>query len=126
MNTSPLNTGRTELFRENWSVAVPNLATVAIWTYNVPSKCRCRLKSFGNYLGTVAAWGTVTWVFLGNGVRYPGLEAILDQIGYAAQRQVITEHEFSGSTQIQITAYNNSGALCNIGVSIEWELIYQE
>lgn len=126
MNTSPINTGRTEFFRENWSVAVPATTTVALWTFTVPSKCRLRFRSFGNYLGTVAAWGFVVWVLLANTARVPGMEAILDQIGYAAQRQSITEHEFGGGTVLQVTAYNGTALACDVGVSLEWELIYQE
>jgi hypothetical protein len=126
MSISLLNTGRTEKFRENWSVAVPTVTTVALWTYIVPSKCRLRLLSFGNYLGTVAAWGAVVWVLLANNVRVPPYEAVLDQIGYAAQRQTVTELEFSGGTTLNVTAYNGTLLTCNCGVSLEWELIYQE
>jgi hypothetical protein len=126
MSISPINTGRTERFRENWSVLVPDVTTVALWTYTVPSKCRLRLLSFGNYLGTVAAWGFVVWALLCNNQRVAPYEAVLDQIGYAAQRQTVTELEFGGGSLLQVTAYNGTAADCQVGVSLEWELIYQE
>ena len=126
MSISQINSGQTKYFRENWSVAVPNATTVALWTYIVPSKCRFRLISLGNYLGTVAAWGTVVWVLLCNNQRVAPYEAILDQIGYAAQRQTVEELEFGGGSLLQVTAYNGSGLACDCGISLEWQLIYQE
>ena len=126
MIISPRVNGRREPNRENWSVLVPDLTTVALWTYVVPSRCRFILKDLGNYLGTVAAWGFVVWVLLANGMRQPPYEAILDQIGYAAQRQPVTELEFGGGTTLQITAYNGTALDCQVGISIGWELVHDD
>ena len=130
MSISPINSGRTESFRENHSALVTALLDYAdIWTYSVPSKCRLRFKSFGNYLGTVAAWGFCTWTVLLNNVPiwfYGGNPAVLDQVGYAAQRQQMTEYEVGGGTQIRVQGYNPTAADVNMGISIEYELIYQE
>ena len=129
MSASPINSGRTEPFRENHSVAVGIGATAAIWTYTVPSKCRLRFKSFGNYLGTVAAWGVAYEVLTANSVPVyfvGGNPNILDQVGYAAQRQNVTELEFGGGTLLIIYGVNPTANILNMGASIEYELIYQE
>ena len=121
-----MNIGRREQFRENWSVNVGIGLAAAIWTYRVPSKCRFKFLSFGNYLGTVAAWGTAYWTLTQNGINVYPYEAIYDQIGYAAQRSTMTELEFNGGATIVITGVNPTAAILAMGVSLEWELIYQE
>jgi hypothetical protein len=123
-----INMGRTESRRENWSETVLAGATKAIFTYRVPGKSRFRWFSFGNYLGTVAAWGTAYWYYKVDGVRkeFCGTYAIYDQIGYAAQRQTITEEEIGGSSVIEIVAVNPTGADLQMGISVEYELIHQE
>ena len=62
MSTGTIQSGRTESFRENHSVNVGIAAVrTVLATMTVPAKARARIKSFGNYLGTVAAWGTAYW-----------------------------------------------------------------
>jgi len=128
MNISPINTGRTEGFRFNESVNVGIGAAAIIWQYTVPSKCRLRFKSFGNYLGTVAAWGVAYWQMGANGVpvKLGDQYAVFDQIGYAAQRQIVTEDEYGGATTLIIMGVNPTAAILAMGVSIEFDLIYQE
>lgn len=120
---------RTEYRRENDSVAVGIGATASIWSFVVPQKARFRFKSFGNYLGTVAAWGTAFWFLNVNSVVWPfvgGNPNVMDQVGYAAQRQVITEDEFGGGTRLEIFGVNPTAAILSMGVSVEYELIYSD
>lgn len=130
MSMGTIQSGRTEYFRENHSVNVAIAAVrTVIATFTVPPKTRARIKSFGNYLGTVAAWGVAYWEVLANGVPvefYGGTPRIMDQVGYAAQRQPSTEKEFPGGTVIQVCGSNPTAAILAMGVSLEIEAIYQE
>jgi len=134
MNISPINTGRTEFHAENYSVLVPldavfplpALVEYVIGTYIVPSKCRVRLLSFGNYIGTVAAWGLIRWHLNANGIRVAPYDNVLDQIGYAAQRSEVERIEFGGGTTLTVSCHNDSAAAVQVGVSVAWELIFQE
>ena len=128
MSFSLINTGRTEGFRFNESVNVGIGLTAAIWSYTIPCKCRLRWKHFGNYLGTVAAWGVAYWQMFAGGVpvKLGDQYALFDQIGYAAQRSTITEDEYGGGTTLTILGTNPTAAILAMGVSISYDLIYQE
>lgn len=129
MSISALNSGSKKFYAENYSVLVPltSVGTV-IATYIIPSKCRGRLLSFGNYIDTVAAWGTITWHLNCNGIPQAPYNAVLDQIGYAAQRSDVEQLEFGGGSIITVTADNAlvPAAAVQVGCSISWELIFQE
>ena len=130
MNFGTIQSGRTEFFRENHSVNVGiGAVRTVIATFTVPAKARARIKSFGNYLGTVAAWGTAYWEILVNGVPIEfmgGTPQIFDQVGFAAQRQPSTEYEISGGSRVDVTGSNPTAAILAMGVSLEIEAIYQE
>lgn len=117
----------TQFKAQNYSVNV-GLGTVGtvIATYVVPSKCRARLLSIGNYLGTVAAWGFVIWHLNCNGTPVAPYDAFMDQIGYAAQRSDAERLEFGGGSIITVTADNPTAAIVATGISLGWELIFQE
>ena len=125
-----IQAGRRESFRENHSVAVAIAAVrTSIFSFTVPHKSRCQFKAFGNYLGTVAAWGFAYWEVLCNGIAvqfYGGTPVIMDQVGYAAQRQISAEVEFSGGSFINFTGSNPTAAILQMGISIDYDLIYQE
>jgi hypothetical protein len=128
MSISPINTGRTEFHAENYSVALGAVIIygVVIGTYIVPSKARARLLSFGNYLDTVAKWGLVVWHLNCNGIPCAPYNAVLDQIGYAAQRSEVERLEFGGGSIITVTADNTTIGAVSAGCSVSWELIFQE
>jgi len=127
MSISPINTGRTEFHAENYSVQVlAASAGTVIGTYIVPSKARARLLTFGNYLSLVGHWGDVTWHLNCNGIPCAPYNALLDQIGYAAQRSEVERLEFGGGSIITVTADNANVANVDVGCSVSWELIFQE
>ena len=124
-----MNFGQREFFAENWSESVLANATQEIWTYTVPNKCVLELVEFANYLGTVAAWGTNYWYFTQNGVVFEyagGMPYIYDQVGYAAQRQKFSPKYFNGGTHLQIWGVEATGAAVDMGISVGYNLIYQE
>lgn len=125
-----IQSGRTEKKRENHSVEVLAAGVrTSIYQFVVPPKCRCRMLAFGNYLSDVGAWGAAYWEVLVNGSAiefYGGTPVIMDQVGYAAQRQLSTEYEFSGGTLINFTGSNPTAGNIDMGISFEYELIYQE
>jgi hypothetical protein len=122
-----MNTGRSEFFAENFSVAVGIGAVgTVIARMTIPSKCTFRLLEVGNYIGTVAAWSLITWHATNNGIPLAPLNAILDQIGYAAQRSKVENLIVTGGSVFSITADNAHAAIVNVGISLAWELIYQE
>jgi hypothetical protein len=122
--------GRTEFFRENHSVAVGiGAIRTALGVFVVPAKARARIKSFGNYLDVVAAWGFCYWEIMCNGVAIEfmgGTPRIMDQVGFAAQRQTSTEVEFSGGSRVVVAGTNPTAGIVNMGFSMELEAIYQE
>lgn len=127
MSISPINTGQTKFYAENYSVDVGIGAVgTVIGTYIVPAKCRARLLTIGNYIGTVAAWGFVRWHLNCNGIPCAPYNDFLDQIGYAAQRSDVERLEFGGGSVITVTADNPTAAIVAVGVSVGWELIFQE
>jgi len=130
MINGTIQSGRIEAFRFNASVAVGiGAVRTEIVGTTVPCKCRARVKSFGNYLGTVPAWGFCYWEVLVNGVPmefYGGDPRIYDQVGYAAQRQESTEYEISGGSFVQVVGSNPTADIVDMGVSLGMELIYQE
>lgn len=130
MSLGTIQSGRREVFAENHSV---NVAIGAVRTQivgaTIPPKARAMVKSFGNYLGTVAAWGVAYWEILVNGVPiefYGGTPRIMDQVGYAAQRSPTTQYEISGGSTVSVVGSNPTAAILAMGVSLEIDLIYQE
>jgi|APFre7841882630_1041343.scaffolds.fasta_scaffold55465_2 hypothetical protein len=127
MSISPINLGQLKLYAENFSV---NVAATSVNTvvaqYIVPSKCRFRLRDLGNYIGTVAAWGFIVWHLNCNGIPCAPYGAFMDQIGYAAQRQEVEHLEFGGGSILTVTADNPTAAIVAVGISLSWELIFQE
>lgn len=118
-------------YAENWSVNVGIGATAAIWTYQIPHKARARMIGFGNYLGTVAAWGVAYWYFTCNNVPQAlftgtGAYLIYDQVGYAAQRQPCSDEEYAGGSTLVIYGVNATAAALDMGISIEYEEIYPQ
>jgi len=128
MSISPINSGSTKFYAENFSVDVGEASVgTVIATYIVPSKCRARLLSFGNYLSLVGHWGLVTWRMNVNGIPMAPYNAVMDQIGYAAQRSDVEQIECGGGSVITVTADNAAPVLhVQVGVSLAWELIFQE
>ena len=110
---------------ENWSDDVGIGATLELLRIEVPTKCRIRIKSFGNYLGTVAAWGSAYWTYFENGIQknFAGTFLVKDQIGYAAQRQPVTVIEVEGGSVVQFYGVNPTAAILTMGISIGYEII---
>lgn len=130
MSMGTIQNGRREYFRENHSVLVlAGAVRTVIATFTVPCKSRGKLIGFGNYCDVVAAWGVIYWEIVVNGVAVTyvgGTPRIMDQVGYAAQRQATSELEFSGGSVVQIVGSNPTAGNVNMGVSLELEAIYQE
>lgn len=130
MALGTIQSGRTELFAENHSVQVlAGAVRTVIANFTVPCKTRCRFLKFANYTDTVAAWGTIYWEILVQGVPIEyagGTPRIMDQVGFAAQRQEFTNKEFSGGTLIQVVGSNPTAGNVFMGVSLEFLGIYQE
>ena len=116
---------RVEEKGENWSVEVPLAGDEEIMAYDVPSRVRLKYRKVGNYLGTVAAWGTAYWEVLLNGTL---VERIFDQIGYAAQRELVSKiYAFPGD-RVSVVGYNPAGwpaaAALEMGVGLTWDVEY--
>ena len=130
MSLGTIQNGRREYFRENASVQVlAGAVRTVIMSLTVPTKARLQLTGFGNYTDTVAAWGTIYWEILVNGVPIEymgGTPRIMDQVGYAAQRQASTEVMIPGGALLQVVGSNPTAGNVNMGVSLELEGIYQE
>ena len=124
-----MNFGQRRFQAENWSEIVLANATQDIWDFTVPMKCVLELVEFGNYMDTVAAWGTNYFYFTQNGVPFNfagGYPNILDQVGYAAQRQRFDPICFTGGNRIQCWGVEATGANVDMGISVGYNLIDQE
>ncbi len=121
-----MNYGRSEYRAENASVAIAGAGVEGtIMTIVIPPHVVMKLKEFGNYIDTVAAWGDIVWTFRLNGFPLAPYDRVLDQIGYAAQRAAIQELELSGGI-FTITAQNNGIPAVIVGASLGWQFIYVE
>jgi hypothetical protein len=119
---------RVEQKAENFSGLVTALLDVLVlYDYVVPSRIRWRLRNFGNYLGTVAAWGLANsyWTLEINGVLVPG-GIIADQVGYAAQAAPLSAVVALPGDHIQIIGHNLTVADLQMGVKLEWDLEFVE
>jgi hypothetical protein len=124
-----MNFGQRRFQAENWSVLVLANATQQIWAYTVPFKCELELVEFGNYMDTVAAWGINSFVFTQNLVPISwagGYPAIMDQVGYAAQRAKFDPIRFTGGNLLQCWGVEATGGNVQMGISIGYNLIDQE
>lgn len=107
----------------NQSAVVINGSSVVLWTFNVPQFNVLRFKRTGNYTGTPAAWGTIYWSFLVNGIPKFPLDKIMDEIGYGAQPADVEPIEIFGGDKLEIVAYNPSfGADVKMGIAFVYEL----
>ena len=90
----------------------------------VPSNCHYVIKSFGNDLSNVAAWGLVHWRFLENGMPIFPMDDIFDQMGFAAQRQPTQPIIIRGGARFQLRGIANAGvpAGTNVLISIEFDI----
>jgi hypothetical protein len=79
------------------------------------------MTKVGNYLGTVAAWGVAYWEFFVNNVLQM---RVYDQIGYAAQRELITEMVGLPGEQILINGINATALALDMGIGLGWDLEY--
>ena len=114
---------RVEPKGENFSVAVGIGLTALLYEYYVPARLSWRLSKFGNYLGTVAAWGVAYWEIRVNGVLVPGGQ-IFDQVGYAAQREFLTKIFAASGDHVEIYGINPTAAILDMGGSLGWDLEY--
>lgn len=124
-----MNFGQRRFQAENSSVVVLANTTVAIWTYTVPFKCVLELLEFGNYMDVVAAWGVNYFVFTQNMVPFNfagGIPNIMDQVGYAAQRQRFDPLLFTGGNLLQCWGIEATGGNVDMGISVGFNLIDQE
>jgi len=101
-------------------------ATRAIFTYQVPPKCRLTTKKFCNYIDNLLAWSSIVWSVRRNGIRLPDLYGnILDQCGASDRLEAMTEHEFKGGDVIDLIATNNYAAAASVGIGggVAWEMV---
>lgn len=101
--------------------------TADIWTYEVPSRTRLRLRRIGNEINVPANWGLVRWDILVNGAILPGFGAIYDQMGFQADRQDCKEALIPGGSLVLVRATNGSPAgvaavACRVSISLRYDL----
>ena len=89
----------------------------------VPSNQHYVLKEFGNDLANVAGWTFAQWQILVNGMPTYPMDAIFDQMGYAAQRQKVEGIVIRGGSRFQVRGLMDAlgPPLCAVLVSIAYE-----
>ena len=115
---------RVETKGESFSANVAIGGVSILYNYIVPSRVVWRLRRIGNYLGVVAAWGVCYWRIEINGVRVPENGLIFDQIGYAAQRELLSPIVAYPGDQIVMFAVNPTAGIVPMGLSLGWDLEY--
>jgi hypothetical protein len=98
-----------------------------LYTFTVPAGCYLELEDFGNDIDVVGAWKYVYWQFLRDGLPMvqESLDAIYDQMGYAAQRQKIYPAKIMGGGKLTVRAYNNYTGPVNMVASFRYKLYYR-
>lgn len=88
----------------------------------VPSNQHFVVKSFGNDLSNVAGWTFAQWQLLRNGMPVYPMDAIFDQMGFAAQRQPVENLVWNGGDRFQVRGLMAAAgpAGCAVLVSIEY------
>jgi hypothetical protein len=91
----------------------------------VPANSTLIVKSFGNDLSNVAGWTFTQWQLLKNGMAQYPMDAIFDQMGYAAQRQQIQQLKWQGGDRFQLRGLMAAAgpAGCAVLVSIEYDIV---
>ena len=89
----------------------------------VPSNQHYVLKEFGNDLSIVGGWTFAQWQILINGIPTYPMNAIFDQMGYAAQRQKVEGIVMRGGDRFQVRGLMDGAgpAGCAVLVSIAYE-----
>ena len=122
---------RSETFVQNFSGNVPAAALgvngqLDLFTLTVPARAKMTPTEFGNYCGTLAAWGFVWWDFLNDGYGLYPYEQILDQIGFGTGRQGVQGVTIEGGHTFIIRAINSTAAIVRMGISLAYILEYPE
>lgn len=117
-----------ERFIQNYSAVVPTAAPnfTDLIEIIVPVKCSMTVIDFGNYCGTWAAWGTVYWDFYQDDQPLYPYNHIMDQIGFGTGRQMVQAVEIMGGHRFRIRATNPTLADVRMGISLAYELKYQD
>jgi hypothetical protein len=112
-------------FIEDYSVVIAPAAQNDFIDLFVPANSTLIVKSFGNDLSNVAGWTFAQWQFLKNGMPQYPLDAIFDQMGYAAQRQAVQQLKWNGGDRFQLRGLMAAAgpAGCAVLVSVEYEIV---
>ena len=113
-------------FIQNYSASVPAASNVDLIEIVVPAKATMRVIDFGNYCDTVASWGTIYWDFLMDDLPLYPYNRIMDQIGFGTGRQVVQAIDIYGGHRFRIRAYNPTAGVVKMGISLAYDLKYQE
>lgn len=103
---------------ESWSGLVVAGATTEIMALEGRPRMRLKFRKIGNYLSPVAGWGFCYWQILQNGIV---VQIVRDQIGYAAQRELITPIIVHGGDRISVNGVNPTLVNENMGVTFTWD-----
>ena len=113
-------------FIQNYSASVPAASSVDLIEIIVPAKATMRVIDFGNYCDTVASWGAIYWDFLMDDLPLYPYNRIMDQIGFGTGRQLVQAIDIYGGHRFRIRAYNPTAGVVKMGISLAYDLKYQE
>lgn len=117
---------RTERFTREYYALVPDADFIDLVEIVVPAKAIMRVIDLGNYCGTAAAWGTVYWEFYHDNLPLYPFEIVMEQVMFGLGRQFVQPVEIHGGHFFRIRAVNPTLADCRMGISLHYELEYQE
>jgi len=85
-------------------------STTEIFSYKLRSTLALKIKALGNYVGSVAAWGNLTWQLCCNDIPIEPFTAQKSQIGQAGIPQEVTmDFIFPPASLLSVKLINSSG-----------------
>jgi hypothetical protein len=107
---------------ESWSADVGIGLTAELMAIEVPSRVTLRFRKIGNYLGIPGAWGFCSWQILKNGIV---VMTLMDQIGFAAQREIMTPILVQAGERISVNGINPTAGIVPMGITFTWDELGQ-
>ena len=114
-----------KIFVRDYSAVIAPAAQFDFIDMYISANSTLIVLEFGNDLANVAGWTFAQWQLLKNGMPQYPMDAIFDQMGYAAQRQTIENLQWQGGDRFQLRGLMAAAgpAGCAVLASIKYKIV---